>query len=373
MSTQPPESNQASAAPALRGYVTHSPDSTVITDTSREDRDLAAIVKAAGFRWSRDLGAWYLPRTWSQSTRLGRVLQISQQLPDQITIEVSHQPRRPAAEREAETRERAAARAIRLDERADRSDQVAIDADRARRRIQDGIPLGQPILSGHHSEARHRSDIDKMDRNMRRSIDADQAADNARAGADRARAVAAGRESVVTIGNRIERLTAEIRHLERCRDGSGLALHGEDTPAQGAHRTRLQASIDDLSDQLAHNQTKLTAAGGIPHSKATVSPGDLVRVRGTWYPVVRANTKTVSIPNACLPATSKSSDTTPWREVQQHLPRAQATTKQVCHLANTTSRGFPGIRDRLIHYAQTLETDAGDGQVAEDGQTEGTR
>lgn len=36
------------------------------------------------------------------------------------------------------------------------------------------IPMGQPILVGHHSEKRHRRDIEKIDNNMRRSIEADK-------------------------------------------------------------------------------------------------------------------------------------------------------------------------------------------------------
>ena len=39
------------------------------------------------------------------------------------------------------------------------------------------IPMGQPILVGHHSEGRHRSDLKKIDNNMRKSIEADKKAD----------------------------------------------------------------------------------------------------------------------------------------------------------------------------------------------------
>jgi len=35
----------------------------------------------------------------------------------------------------------------------------------------DMIPLGQPILVGHHSEKRHRNAIDKINKNMRKSIE----------------------------------------------------------------------------------------------------------------------------------------------------------------------------------------------------------
>jgi len=37
------------------------------------------------------------------------------------------------------------------------------------------IPPSQPILVGRHSEARHRRDLARIDRAMRRSIDADEA------------------------------------------------------------------------------------------------------------------------------------------------------------------------------------------------------
>jgi len=40
-----------------------------------------------------------------------------------------------------------------------------------------GIPLGQPILIGHHSERKHRRAIERSDQAMRRAIDAGKAAD----------------------------------------------------------------------------------------------------------------------------------------------------------------------------------------------------
>ncbi|EAZ88624.1 DUF3560 domain-containing protein [Crocosphaera chwakensis] len=43
--------------------------------------------------------------------------------------------------------------------------------------ITEDIPLGQPILVGHHSERRHRKDIERSHSNMRKSIDAQEKAD----------------------------------------------------------------------------------------------------------------------------------------------------------------------------------------------------
>lgn len=45
------------------------------------------------------------------------------------------------------------------------------------RQIADMIPMGQPILVGHHSEGRHRADIKRMDSAIRESVESSQMAD----------------------------------------------------------------------------------------------------------------------------------------------------------------------------------------------------
>jgi hypothetical protein len=44
-------------------------------------------------------------------------------------------------------------------------------------RISDAIPFGQPILVGHHSEGRHRRDIERIHNGMRNSIEAQEKAE----------------------------------------------------------------------------------------------------------------------------------------------------------------------------------------------------
>jgi len=64
----------------------------------------------------------------------------------------------------------------RLAERAQRKDAEARAARARSDEILSIIPPGQPVLVGHHSEKRHRRDLAKSDRAMRRSIDAAQEA-----------------------------------------------------------------------------------------------------------------------------------------------------------------------------------------------------
>jgi hypothetical protein len=64
--------------------------------------------------------------------------------------------------------------AARKERQADRAEKLAREAqasfDRVHR-IADGIPFGQPILVGHHSERHHRADIKRMDNGMRKGIE----------------------------------------------------------------------------------------------------------------------------------------------------------------------------------------------------------
>ena len=90
-------------------------------------------------------------------------------------------------------RDRRAARAERLRGWADGRDAKSAASFAAVDRITDGIPFGQPILVGHHSERHARRDQDRIHSGMRAGIDhADKAAEmrsraaNIEAAADRA-------------------------------------------------------------------------------------------------------------------------------------------------------------------------------------------
>lgn len=69
------------------------------------------------------------------------------------------------------TRERKERRADRRREWADSRTAKANAAAESARQMQDAIPFGQPILVGHHSEKRHRRDIDRIQSNTRKAVD----------------------------------------------------------------------------------------------------------------------------------------------------------------------------------------------------------
>jgi len=66
-----------------------------------------------------------------------------------------------------EKQERKLERAKELLEKHELKQKAAFKASDA---LADAIPFGQPILVGHHSEKRHRRDIERMENNMRKGI-----------------------------------------------------------------------------------------------------------------------------------------------------------------------------------------------------------
>lgn len=114
-------------------------------------------------------------------------------------------------------RERRQNRAERLREWADKRAQRSASAFRSARVIADGIPLGQPILVGHHSERRHRRDIEKIDNGMRKGIEHEQKAADMRSRADNIEH-AADHAIYSDDPDAVEALTAKLAGLEAERD-----------------------------------------------------------------------------------------------------------------------------------------------------------
>lgn len=72
--------------------------------------------------------------------------------------------------------EKLEARKARYEELAQKNHDKSNSAYSRVHQISEHIPLGQPILVGHHSEKRHRADIQKIDNIMRSSVEAQKKA-----------------------------------------------------------------------------------------------------------------------------------------------------------------------------------------------------
>ncbi len=136
--------------------------------------------------------------------------------------------------------------------------------DRARK-IADAIPCGQPILAGHHSEARHRADVGRIDRGMRAGVDeAAHAEDLAR----RAEAIGTGGISSDD-PDAVEKLRAELAELEaaHARDKAwnkgaiGDPIPGYVLSNRGANMRRIKARIEELEARYDEVSSEYERAG----------------------------------------------------------------------------------------------------------------
>lgn len=105
-----------------------------------------------------------------------------------------------------ERRERAERRVAKLRRQAEADFEAA-------RAETDGIPMGQPILVGHHSEKRHRKALERQDRKLQAAVETSRAADRA---ASRARG--AGRSISSDDPEAIDALEARLKSLEEKRE-----------------------------------------------------------------------------------------------------------------------------------------------------------
>lgn len=114
-----------------------------------------------------------------------------------------------------------ARRRARLRAAAERAEHESEQRFNAARAAIEHIPLGQPILVGHHSERRHRADLARHDRNMRAGIEAERRAKELLARAD---AVGTGGissddpDAIKKLRDQLEQLQARQQHMRAVND-----------------------------------------------------------------------------------------------------------------------------------------------------------
>lgn len=280
--------------------ITHTAeDGTLIDGTARGDGS-AEVLKANRWRWSRNLGAWYIPRSRDAEPKTWIITPTAEQLRAagfEVTVELDFS-QRPAEEVEAARAERAAARAEALEAKAQRKAAQAVQAqersEAAARRLPPG---GEPIKVGHHSETRHRNAIEKAHNALGKAVEADREAEQAAARAETAKRATDLRTSPHAVANRLEKLSAELRDVQRRIDGESTTVTAH-APATGAHLEHLEAQKAALEDHLAYwgkvRAEQVAAGEATDYGAKDIAPGDRILYRSTWFTVARVNRKTVT-------------------------------------------------------------------------------
>lgn len=165
--------------------------------SARLDADTYARVKALGFAWAPKQDLFVAP-AWSPQ-REDLLLELCEEIGDEDTTLV----------------ERAEQRADRFENYSDKREVEAHRAKEHVAQIADGIPFGQPILVGHHSEKRARKDADRIESGMRKAVKLWETSQYWERRAARALAHAKYKELPGVRVRRIRKLEAEKRVKER--------------------------------------------------------------------------------------------------------------------------------------------------------------
>ena len=128
-----------------------SDDKLRIRASSRLDAETYARVKASGFSWAPKQDLFYA--VWTPA-REDLAIELAGDIEDESTS----------------LEDRAAQRAERFSEYESHRARDAEQARKAVSAIADNIPLGQPILVGHHSERHARRDAERIENGMRKAV-----------------------------------------------------------------------------------------------------------------------------------------------------------------------------------------------------------
>ena len=291
--------------------ITHTHAEGTLVEGSRKGDGVWEVLKGLheNWRYFRSLGQIGLGQSRDKAAKtwvIDRAAKALREAGHDVTVTVDESKRRDFADAEAERYERA-------EDRADYHATVAGSAAansaaawNAEHGILDMIPAGQPILVGHHSERRHRRDLDRAESLRRRGMAEADRAEYHEERAEAAERFQARRESIPTTLRRIEKLEAEARGIQRNLDGRvdyRSDGNGGYKPVlvkpSDSRRERLEALAADLAEQIAYwreHVAKREAEGVKVWSREDFTKGDYVQFLGTWYEVVRVSAKSVTIP-----------------------------------------------------------------------------
>ena len=269
-------------------------EGTLLEGSTRGD-GVYEIVKRHGFTWrpapgifvrgSRDRRA-----DTDQITAAAEALRAAGH---EVSVEIDDVEHRPVAEVEAGKYARVADRAERLADAARAAQARSDAADTALRARADLIPLGQPILVGHHSQRRAERDRDFIDAKLGESVAEYRRSQDLAAQARVAAGFQDHREALPVTLRRIQRLETEERDLRR------KIEHAREC-GDVEWEQRLSGRLVDVEADLAYWRDHVTArqdAGEKVWGPDDFTKGDLVESGLGVYEVLRVNRKSLTVPS----------------------------------------------------------------------------
>jgi len=276
--------------------ITHThQDGTLVDGTTKGD-GTAPLLKTHGFSWFPSIKMWGIRGSRDQAARrlaINAAAEALRAAGHEVTVEIDDTPRDNTTVR-ADKHERLEDRRAGLAAKGERLTAESAALHRRSKAMVEHIPMGQPVMPGRRGQA-HRN---LLNRSIDTAIKGAQVARQAEAIPDRiagSRRAEAYGERPDVIKRRVDRMEAELRRLDRRL--ARMKLYPDAySPAvveqyQG-ERATLLTRIE--GDKGLLEQARAEGRFG-QYSRDNVHKGDLVRIRGRWRQVARANAKTVAV------------------------------------------------------------------------------
>lgn len=178
------------------------------------------------------------------------------------------------------------------------------------------IPMGQPILMGHHSQRAHERAIDRSNAHSQKSIDESKRAQKWDRRAKTAETLLVKmEESKPYMAGKVEEAEKDIRLWQRRIEKSDIFIQiYEDkgivpdllasacgfTPSQidsaRQDNTRAKIELAQAQEKRDYWKNKLDSLGGI-FDLSTIKKGDIIKTTHGTFPVKSVNKKTVTVTN----------------------------------------------------------------------------
>lgn len=242
---------------------TYSPDDNKLRlySVGRLDRETYDRVKAAGFRWAPKQALFVAPM-WTPE-REDLLIELCGSIDDEDTGLV----------------DRAEERAERFEGYSENREKDAQRAQSAVREIADGIPLGQPILVGHHSERRARKDAERIENGMRKAVrlwDCSKYWASRAAGALRH---AKYKERADVRGRRIKTIEADARKHERAHKEAC----GYKKVLETAKPELISRVLAELGPGLTYDERRQLREGALAEADALSKAVATLAKRADWH------------------------------------------------------------------------------------------
>lgn len=299
---------------------TYSPDDNKLRlyPVGRLDAVTYARVKEAGFIWAPKQGLFVAPMWTPQREDL--LISLCGSIDDE----------------DVSLTERQEERAERFSDYSSKRHEEAKSARAAVSQLADGIPMGQPILIGHHSQARAERDARRIEDGMRKAVGLWHTAEYWERRAAGALRLAKYKERIDVRARRIKRIEADKRKQERtiadCQkllkmwsaegltmekaveiagyherggyvrhEGNSVSLYSALTSYEWTAERAAAAAIKGheakiawasrwvahFDNRLAYERAMLGEVGGLPADRFDIVPGGMVKISGEWLTVLR--------------------------------------------------------------------------------------